>query len=178
MSALVTSSSSSSSGYAHLYREILICGILVIIALTKGPSALYCRIHRTVLSMSGLIEVQYITADRLEFFLDPQFSSYVADWVGLLLVRICRCTTTAAHMKRSWQVLQSSHLSRQELLYWGNPVQGGWFNSVMSLKLSQPSIAGVGAGAELGNKLKLNMRLAISRGGYIRLISQIVSWQE
>ena len=28
---------------------------------------------------------------------------------------------------------------------------GGWVNSVVTLRLSQPSLAGVGAGAELGN---------------------------
>ena len=31
-------------------------------------------------------------------------------------------------------------------------VGGWWFHSVMRLRLSQPSLAGVGAGAELGNK--------------------------
>ena len=28
---------------------------------------------------------------------------------------------------------------------------GGWFHSVATLRLSQPSLAGVGAGAEFGN---------------------------
>ena len=33
---------------------------------------------------------------------------------------------------------------------------GGWFKSVVILRLSQPSLAGVGAWAELGKKSKLS----------------------
>ena len=33
-------------------------------------------------------------------------------------------------------------------------VYGGWITTVVIIRPSQPSLAGVGAGAELGNKIK------------------------
>ena len=38
---------------------------------------------------------------------------------------------------------------------------GGWFKSIVRLRLSHPSLAGVGAGADLGNKSYVKKTLKI-----------------
>ena len=50
--------------------------------------------------------------------------------------------------------MKECNQSRANLLSWEGRggMMGGWFQSVVRLKLSQPSLAGVGAGPELGQK--------------------------
>ena len=58
------------------------------------------------------------------------------------------------------QVMRSlSNLSNSKLLSW---VGGWWFQSVMRLRLSQPSLAGVEAWAELGKNTPLSPQSTIS----------------
>ena len=44
---------------------------------------------------------------------------------------------------------------------------GGWLRILLILRLSQPSLAGVGAGAELGNKIMISMEIKTDAWGCI-----------
>ena len=60
-------------------------------------------------------------------------------------------------MNKSWttheKFMSKAFASQDFLTFLGGLVGGGWLKFLLILRLSQPSLAGVGAGAELGKKM-------------------------
>ena len=58
-------------------------------------------------------------------------------------------------------------------MYGGCRVYGGWITTVVIIRPSQPSLAGVGAGAELGKNNKLRLSWAKLKISLVKVVKKV-----